>query len=74
MRLLKIFADFYWSLQLKNSTVNLKFKWIMAPIYYKSHLLEAELVADHKQITLSAATSRTTTYMVELFARIANGF
>ena len=31
----KKFADFYWSLKMKNSTVNLKFEWNMAPIYLK---------------------------------------
>ena len=44
---------------------------------YGANLLEKKGVAlatDHKQRTLSAAASRTATYMAELFATIANGF
>ena len=32
-RVPKKFAGFYWSLQLTNLTVNLKFEWNMVPIY-----------------------------------------
>ena len=44
---------------------------------YGANLLEKQrvaLVTDHKQRTLWAAISRTATYMVELFATIANSF
>ena len=48
---------------------------------YGANLLEKQIrsqtdqvVSDHKQRMLSAAASRTATYVVELFATIANGF